>query len=606
MTDRISKLIAGIEALQASLESLEQRVAALEYSARGMRPAPAERPAAIAQEASLAAVLHEAPPPGEVVHVGATPGALLSIIGRTLLILAGAFLLRALTDGGTLPQSVGVTLGLTYATVLIVFTDRAGWKQRKLSASFLGLAVVLTAYPLLWESTARLGLLSPGASGAVLVFVTALGLLTAWRRRLRFVAAAFTLAALLTILALYHATRAMELYAGLLLLLGAATIWLAYSRRWHVMRWLVALTADVVVLRLVLLVAHPEGPRPPYEFLSIPAVRWLAVGLVLLYLGSFSLRALSRRRGVTAFEILQSVLALLVGYGGAVRIAQAMGSGGPGLGWSALLAALVCYAVAFAFLRLRLGRGRNFFYYAWLAIIIVLLGSPLVASNSVLVLSWCAMAVAAALLGGRFDRVTLRLHSVVYLMAAAAQAGLLASVFNVFTGSAAAADRWPSGLGLGVLAMSVCCYAVLVATQRGRGVPTLRRIPRFVVALLSVLGAGALTVTTLVRSLGPDLGEGDPSHVAIIRTAVLAIAAAGLAAAGRIRHLAELAWLVYPLLVAGGLKLMLEDLRHGSSTALFLSFLCYGSALIVAPRLRRVKLPRSEPNPGSGEEKENR
>ena len=45
--------------------------------------------------------------------------------------------------------------------------------------------------------------------------------------------------------------------------------------------------------------------------------------------------------------------------------------------------------------------------------------------------------------------------------------------------------------------------------------------------------------------------------------------------------------LVYPILVVGGIKLVVEDLRHGDPVALFAAFACYGLALIAAPRLQR-------------------
>ena len=69
-------------------------------------------------------------------------------MGGTFLILAGAFLLRDLTDRGTLPQMWGVGLGLAYSLVWIILTDRAGATGKQLIAGFYGLSAVLIAYPL--------------------------------------------------------------------------------------------------------------------------------------------------------------------------------------------------------------------------------------------------------------------------------------------------------------------------------------------------------------------------------------------------------------------------------------------------------------------------
>ena len=46
-------------------------------------------------------------------------------------------------------------------------------------------------------------------------------------------------------------------------------------------------------------------------------------------------------------------------------------------------------------------------------------------------------------------------------------------------------------------------------------------------------------------------------------------------------------WLVYPLLALGGLKLLTEDLLSGRAATLSASFLLYGTALTLAPRLAR-------------------
>jgi hypothetical protein len=45
------------------------------------------------------------------------------------------------------------------------------------------------------------------------------------------------------------------------------------------------------------------------------------------------------------------------------------------------------------------------------------------------------------------------------------------------------------------------------------------------------------------------------------------------------------------VLVAGGLKLLAEDLRHSRASTLFVALALYGGALIVAPRLARAVRP---------------
>jgi hypothetical protein len=49
----------------------------------------------------------------------------------------------------------------------------------------------------------------------------------------------------------------------------------------------------------------------------------------------------------------------------------------------------------------------------------------------------------------------------------------------------------------------------------------------------------------------------------------------------------ELGWVAYTAVAFGTLKLLFEDLRFGDASSLVVSFLFYGSALILLPRLTR-------------------
>ena len=54
----------------------------------------------------------------------------------------------------------------------------------------------------------------------------------------------------------------------------------------------------------------------------------------------------------------------------------------------------------------------------------------------------------------------------------------------------------------------------------------------------------------------------------------------------------EARWLVYPVLLVGAVKLLLEDVPAGRAATLVLSFALYGAALIVAPKLAKRPQPR--------------
>ena len=105
------------------------------------------------------------------------------------------------------------------------------------------------------------------------------------------------------------------------------------------------------------------------------------------------------------------------------------------------------------------------------------------------------------------------------------------------------------------------------------------RIPRAVVALLVAIAGGAW-LAALVLSDGTTAG-----NAATVRTFALAATALALAGLGRAPRLREAAWLVYPTLAAGGVKLLAEDFPHSTAATLFIALAIAGGALIAAPRL---------------------
>ena len=80
-------------------------------------------------------------------------------------------------------------------------------------------------------------------------------------------------------------------------------------------------------------------------------------------------------------------------------------------------------------------------------------------------------------------------------------------------------------------------------------------------------------------------------HAIIVRrrrTGVLAAAALLLAWAGSRWNRLELSRLIYPVMIAGAYRLVVEDLHQDRKAALFLSLLLYGAALMALPRWHRA------------------
>jgi hypothetical protein len=103
------------------LDDLTRRVEALE--AQLARPAR-ERPSPPTAETAGPA---PAPPDLSRIVTGA------SLVGRTLMVLGGAFLRRYLTESRTLPQGVGTAIGVGYAMSWLVIAPRV--QRRSLERS---------------------------------------------------------------------------------------------------------------------------------------------------------------------------------------------------------------------------------------------------------------------------------------------------------------------------------------------------------------------------------------------------------------------------------------------------------------------------------------
>ena len=574
MDDRLARVESTMREIERSLASVEARLAALEG-----QPAPIAAAGSPHASTTIAASdMTEAAAPPLVARddfIG-----ILSLIGRTFVALGGAYLLRALTDSAILPQAGGIALGLAYAFAWLVMADRAGAARRGTSAAFHALVASMIAFPLLWEATVRFRFLEPTTTAAAVTIATGLALGVAIRQRLQPLAWIATLAALPAALALIAATSVVIPFAVFLILLGIATLWMGYALDWVLLRWPVALVADIAVVALTMRVSNRSWGELP-----APVV---AVQLFLLtgYLASIVTRTLVRARDVNVFEVVQSVAALGVGFGGAVYVASVTGSGVVvALALVNLMVGAGCYGVAFAFVARRQGLRRNFYFYTSLGLVLVLVSSRLLVGATVVALIWAGIAVLAAWLARQLGRTALELHAAVYAIAAAAASGLLAASGSALVGSVTSAWGAFTPATLVVLAAIAACWAIPLAPETDRS-GIYARIPRLLLVLALVWSASGWLVGLLTPMVSATANGGaDLGVVATVRTAILAAGALGLAWAGRHARFREAGWLLYPVLIAGGIKLLLEDMPQSRPATLFLALALYGGTLIAAPRL---------------------
>jgi hypothetical protein len=574
------ELEGTIERLADRLAAVERRLAVLEGSAS----APPE-PVSTRRAAGAAA---------EKTESRSTGAEAVALLGRTLVVLGGAFALRAITEAGILNQTTGAAIGMAYAVVWIMLADRSAAVDRRQSAFFHGLTATVIAYPLLWEAIVRFRFLSPVAGAVAMTVLTGVTIFVTARRDLRRLAWGVALVAAGTALTLAVATKMLVVFAGFLLLLGFATLWLGYLKDWHDLGWTLAGLVDVCVLGMtaIALIGDPDQVE---RILRPASLVVLQLSLVVAYFGAFFYRTLARSEELAIAEIVQGIAAVLIGLGGAIAVTHTMGLPGDVLGAVSLVTAAGCYAASFAFIDRRLERRVSFIFYTSLALVFALVGFGWLLDAAGLSLVLSAAAVLAAWLGAFKSRATLSLHGAVYAVAAAITSGLVASSVD-----ALAAPGVPAGgiTASGAIALAVLgvCVALPVATH-GKTWGRFSRYPKLVLLAFFLLGAGGVVVGLGARFLPVAEGKGpEPGALADLRTGVLSVAALLLAWLGRWRAMPEAIWLVYAVLGLGGLKLLLEDLRAGRAATLFVSLALYGGALILAPRLaRRRKSGPSSP-----------
>jgi hypothetical protein len=301
------------------------------------------------------------------------------------------------------------------------------------------------------------------------------------------------------------------------------------------------------------------------------------------YLASVAMRTLAGSREVTVFEALQSAAALVVGFGGAAYVAAATGTGGTFLVAIALACGIGAYAAAFAVIMPRDGVRRNFAFYTSVAVVFVIAGSAIGLPEPAI--WWAALAVACAWLarpelarpGEERAGTLLTGHAATYLFAAAATSGLLSATLRALTGDAVSQSPLAPRL-LVVFAAACLCWALRPSPSADAPHGSLARAP--IALLVAVATAAWLAALWLSDGTAPGVA-------ATVRTGTLAATALALALIGRWTPLAEAAWLVYPLLAAGAIKLLVEDFPKSSAATLFVALAMYGGALIAAPRLVR-------------------
>jgi hypothetical protein len=568
-------------ALAEALERLEARVIVLEQ-ALAMSAAAVGRTAGwpvapAAAEAPDADVIQDLPP----ASTEWSGIALVTLTGRALVVLGGAYLLRALTEASILPPAAGVACGIAYALVWLALAARATPGASHAAATFHAGTTALIAFPLVWETTARFGLVSPTGGALLLGILTALMLAAAVRTGLEVVAWFGALAGTATALALAVTTSSFGPYTVMIALTGVATLWQGYVYDWVGLRWPIAGAANLMVLAVTLRALAPETGAA-----MAPAIA-LQMFVLVIYIGSFVARTLVLGREVVPFEMAQSAAVMALGFGGALVVIDQRGASPLPLGAAALAVGAAAYAFSFLCVEPR-QQWRNLAFFTSLAMACALAGVIVLLPAALAPIVLGGLALACTEWARRSLRVTLAVHATIYVAFMAWMSGLLGASAAAFGASASTA--WPALAPGMVLALATVALTGAWPHATVARLDTIDvRLLRLARLLLLAWAAAGLAIGLAVPLLTAPPGAGaDPGVVATIRTIVLVTAALIVLASAQGRQLPERAWLAWAMLGGVGLKLVAEDLPKGTPSTLFLALAVYGAALILAPRMGRA------------------
>ena len=307
----MSDLPGAIERLAARLDDLEQRVGALEHHPAGADSPPAPQPAATRQGLPSALSFSQS---------SAFP-----VLGKAMLGIAGAYVLRALMESFLAPKPMIAVLAILYALLWLAGAARtpsAAWFARTAYAC----ASCLIFAPMLWELTLWFKVLPPSASAVAVSAFAGVAIGLTWKRPCPPVRWAANATAIALAIALAVATHLMEPFVAALVFVALVTEWGRKRASERGVRVLAAVAADLMVWALIYIYSSPQTARADYPALPRTALLAPGIGLFLIYAGSAVFRIAFRRQRISIWEAVQTTIAFVLAAAGVLRFGSTIGA----------------------------------------------------------------------------------------------------------------------------------------------------------------------------------------------------------------------------------------------------------------------------------------
>jgi hypothetical protein len=554
--------------LAARLETLERRVEALERSSGASLETSVAAPDAQGTPS-------QPPEAGGTASIALAGGAF-QVLGKAMLGIAGAYLLRAVAESTSLPKLGVAGIAIAYAMFWLVAATRAPAGAWFASTTYACTSALILA-PMLWELTLRFNVLPAAATAGVLGAFICAATALAWKRDLASVFWVANAAAALVAVALSIATHEVLPFVAVLLLMVLLCEYAAARNHGLGVRFLVAAAADVAIWALIFIYSSAQSTRADYPPLGTAALLAPALTLFGIYCVSVAVKTALLRQKITAFETIQTTIAFLLA---ASSVFYFEPHGAVVVGIVCLILSAANYAVVFVVFD-RSPERRNYKVFSTWSAALLLAGCVLCLPPMWIVACLGVASVTATLLGVRLSRPALQFHGLVYLLAAAVASGLAAFVFSTLAGALPAA---PSMSVCVVSACAILCYAA------GKPCPGERweeQLFSFVFATLAVVATAAWVVEGMMGLMALSVSPG-PHHLAFIRTLTICAAALALAFSGAHWRRMELTRIGYAALALVAAKLVFEDMRQGHLEFIAASIFLFAVTLIAVPRIARM------------------
>lgn len=586
MVNSLDELVSVLDRLISRVDEFENRLSALEEKTQlkagmsnGQKLQVPSAPARVTAGASFhaaSAVPARVPAAHPFENIFSRPaGNVAPVVGKVFLGVAGAYVLRALAESGSLPTVVIVPVALAYAGMWLFWADRAKNNAHFSVAAYTATSALIFS-PMMWELTVRFKILPDTVTALLLVTFAVFAGALARKRGLIPLVWISAFAASFTSLGLLFSTRHPAPFAVALIAMALATEASALCNLPFNTRTLIASALDVAVASVIIIYTAGQGAPAEYRPLMLGFVVLIVSAPLLIYGGSTVIHSVVLRRGVTVLDIAQTVIAFALAWIGIARSTH--NSAAVPVGIFCLAAAAGCYLAALT--RFAQDADREYHVFASFAAALLLVGTSLAFPNFLLGPFLALAAISATWTGAFRKHLTLGFHGVTFLVASAFASGLFLFVANALFAGFSADLSWQ--VCFTALAALVCCGSI----WRMPGNEWQHRLVRLMLAGSSAMVLAAFFVFGLVMLIWSGVAP-DSTRLAVVRTLVICALALVLAVVGSGGAKNELVWTAYGAMSLCGLKLLWEDMRTGSTASMAASLFLYGLVWLLLPRIVR-------------------